>query len=446
MNPLMIYLVQSSVCLGTLYAVYWLFLQRDTFFRINRAFLLFSGVFSALMPFIPFHLLFSEPAASLAILLSPVLITPAGNLQPVAGILPWPGILMVSYLTGVAIFLARFLFQLCQMTRLLARSEVRRAGSLRVVAVDSRYAPFSFFNIVFINEERTTPSGMEAILEHERVHIRQAHTLDLLLSGLLVIVQWFNPFAWFTARELKNIHEYLADDFVIRKFMKPAEYQQMILDETMGVRMNGLVHNFNISQLKKRIVMMTQKRSGNWAAGKIALALPVIMILGLLFSGSSPVSALAGKQNSVQPKNMDVFIAAPDSGEKRMVPDKQPEYPGGHEAMMNFLAGNIKYPETAIKNNVHGKVFVSFGVEKDGSINNVKIIRGIGSGCDEEAARVVKLMPHWKPGELKRKHVATNFVLPIRFALQGDKKENPKEQIRMSPVPGTNLEKEKKSS
>jgi protein TonB len=119
-----------------------------------------------------------------------------------------------------------------------------------------------------------------------------------------------------------------------------------------------------------------------------------------------------------------VAPVVPDS-QVYVVVEKQPSYPGGQDGYRKFLIENIKYPEEALKKGVTGTVFITFVVEKDGSVTHVKVLRGIGSGCDEEALRVVKMMPKWVPGELKGKKVAVQFNLPIRFNLDG-KKEEPK--------------------
>lgn len=99
--------------------------------------------------------------------------------------------------------------------------------------------------------------------------------------------------------------------------------------------------------------------------------------------------------------------------------EEQPGFPGGESALMQYLGNNIKYPQLARESNIQGTVFVTFVVEPDGSISNVKTLRGIGGGCDEEALRVVKSMPRWTPGKQRGKPVRVQFNLPIRFVLQG---------------------------
>lgn len=98
--------------------------------------------------------------------------------------------------------------------------------------------------------------------------------------------------------------------------------------------------------------------------------------------------------------------------------EDQPEYPGGDEARIKFIANNIEYPEIAKESGVQGTVYLTFVVEKDGSISNVRVLRGIGAGCDEEAIRVVKNMPNWKPGKQRGRSVRAQFNMPIKFILQ----------------------------
>lgn len=109
--------------------------------------------------------------------------------------------------------------------------------------------------------------------------------------------------------------------------------------------------------------------------------------------------------------------SAPDPNEPLTVVEEMPEFPGGQEAMMKYLSGQLKYPEEAVENGVQGAVFVTFVVERDGRISEVKVLRGIGAGCDEESERVVKGMPNWKPGKQNGKLVRTRYNLPIRFKL-----------------------------
>ena len=107
-----------------------------------------------------------------------------------------------------------------------------------------------------------------------------------------------------------------------------------------------------------------------------------------------------------------------------VVVEKSPEFPGGDDSLYAFIGRNIKYPEAAKKNKIEGRVFVTFVIEKDGQVSSAKILRDIGSGCGEEALRVVNSMPKWKPGTQRGNPVRVQFNLPIMFQLEKSKTES----------------------
>jgi len=108
-----------------------------------------------------------------------------------------------------------------------------------------------------------------------------------------------------------------------------------------------------------------------------------------------------------------------DETEIFIVVEESPGYPGGDEARMRFLRDNIRYPAIARESGIQGTVFIQFVVERDGSITDVRVVRGIGGGCDEEAVRVVQMMPRWTPGKQRNRAVRVQFMMPIRFTLSG---------------------------
>jgi TonB family protein len=443
MNALLIYLAEVSACFAMLFAVYWFFLKRETFFQVNRFYLLAAVLLSGLIPLIPFRWSPGASSAPIMVMLEPVMITPERVVETFRNHLQWMEVAVVVYLTGVILFVLRFGLQLFQLARITRRSGIRHAHGERVVFVDRGYSPFSFFNLVFINEAVVPAAMLPTILEHERVHIRQHHTADMIVIELAILLQWFNPLIWIAGREMKTIHEYLADEGVLQNGISRPLYQQMILDETMGIQVNNLTNNFNVSLVKKRIAMMTKSKSGMWARGKILLALPVLLVTGILLTAGAPDPftgpVVPGGSENIQAdldpqpelvfqdkqKQQTQIKYAPVDTTKLTytVVEKMPSYTGGQEAMIQYLVANIQYPPAAKANKVQGTVFVTFVVEPDGTVTNVKILRGIGSGCDEEAQRVVKMMPKWNPGEQKGKPVRVQFNLPIKFKLDADKKE-----------------------
>ena len=194
---------------------------------------------------------------------------------------------------------------------------------------------------------------------------------------------------------------------------------------------------------------MTKKKSRAWAGSKMLIALPALLALFFTlntrsFSNSmalskadSPVTLTKATSPAPPPAPAPLVQEKKEkqkagSGNRKdteghfTVVEKMPVFPGGEEARARFMVDNIKYPAAAMKNGVQGKVFVSFLVKADGSVTDVKVLRGIGSGCDEEAMRVVKMMPKWQPGESKGKPVDVIFNIPVKFVLDSDKKDKPK--------------------
>lgn len=190
--------------------------------------------------------------------------------------------------------------------------------------------------------------------------------------------------------------------------------------------------------------MMTKPKSKTWAKGKVLIALPVLLMLLFMITARSfstsidkfvpekliLTPALSVNEPVIQDKAKQKteikYVAVDTSKSVHKSVEKMPSFCGSDDALIKFLVENLKYPEAAKKNNIQGKVFVNFIVRADGSVTDVKVMKGIGGGCDEEAVRVVKLMPKWTPGMNKGKAVDVAYVLPIKFALEADKKTETK--------------------
>lgn len=463
MNHLSQYLIQSSACLAALYLVYWLFLRRETFFSVNRFFLVTAALLSMVIPLVRFSLYDLGPVRSVVIYLDPVIITPEKIGQVTSGYGNLVQTAWIIYITGVVIFMARFLFQIGQLIYIAKRHEVSRGDGINLVLVDQSCSPFSFFHYVFVNRRQDQDDEISTIIRHERIHVLQWHSADMIIMELLIIVQWFNPFAWFIGRSIKTVHEFLADEGVLKNGFNATDYQELLLTRASGIQVNNLTNNFNVSLLKKRIIMMTKTRSTVWARWKIMLALPAFMAVLFLFSTSSFSRIMAqqvsqnsgneqvkvtlakadvqstgqqtGQTEKKSEKKQQVIYTAPvkpdnksgeDGGPVFSTVEKQPSFSGGQEGLVKFLSENIKYPALAMKNKVEGTVFVTFVVKADGSVASVKVLRGIGSGCDEESVRVVSMMPKWNPGTTKGEAVNVQFNLPIKFKLDAKKEKEEK--------------------
>lgn len=432
MSDIISTILQSSLCLAVLFLIYYLFLRRDTFFTTNRIYLLLAMVFSAVIPFINFPQLFPQNNPVYHVLLDPVIIS-GENVQ--AGITKHRDIfqiILTIYLTGVVIFSIRFLYQLFQLLFLVKRFGITNKQGMRFVFTDKNFSPFSFFNLVFFNQADIESMDAKKIIAHERIHIKQWHSLDLMLLEIITIFQWFNPFIWLYRHAIKTLHEYLADEGVLHSGVDINVYSALLFSQSTGIQINDLTNNFSKSLLKRRFMMMNKTKTTTIARLKLMLALPLALSMMLLIS-YSPNAMAQEEENKVPPpppKQIKVVEKSigdqdPAAYEEEViftVVEDMPEYPGGKDAFYAYIGNNIRYPVKAKENGTSGTVYITYVVEKDGSISNVSVLRGIGDGCDEEGVRVVKGMPNWKPGKQRGKAVRVQYNLPIKFNLDGDKK------------------------
>ncbi len=179
---------------------------------------------------------------------------------------------------------ARFGFQLWQIFRTIKTSATQSGRDFQYVFTHKNIQPFSFFKYIFLNKDRLPPQNMTRILAHERVHIKQYHSMDILLMELVTILQWFNPFVWPYKISLKETHEYLADGAVIAQGCSAAGYQLLIIEQHVGGRLVELANNFHHSQIKRRITMMTKIKSKGTAKLKLLLILPLAALLVLVLA------------------------------------------------------------------------------------------------------------------------------------------------------------------
>lgn len=426
----MLYLLQVNVGLILFYALYKLVCTRDTFFRSRRFILIVSLVLPFILPFIDVRewlesrdrmimLTHFDYSAVLPEIVVGSEAAETGNRVFVLS--EWIGYL---YLAGVLVLLVRLAVQAFSLYRLIVRMPEKEINGVRVKCLnDPSGGPFSFFGSIFMNPAAVKEDEISEILTHEMAHVKQHHSVDVLLAEMVSICCWMNPFAWLLKREVRLNLEFLADRKVMEAGFATKSYQYHLL----GLAYNhkyGLSNNFNFSHLKQRIIMMNKKKSN--AAGHIKYALFVLPAFALLVAGNISCSQDASqtedaKEEVVAPVSPEAKEAPADSTAKEevfMVAEQMPEFPGGMKEMLKFLQENVKYPENAMRNNVQGRVIVQFVIEKDGTPTEFKVLRSVDPDLDAEALRVMKAMPKWKPGMQKGQVVRVKFTVPVSFTLQ----------------------------
>lgn len=425
MNDLLTYFIQSGLNLAILFGIFWIFLNRDTFYQINRYYLLGSLVISLVFPLIKIPL--GSGSASYIYMLKPIVIAPQVVAEQMNQRISAGNLVMMIYLAGSVFFLTRFAHQLIRFAFLINQYGVTRYRGLKLVIMDQDYVPFSLFNLVFIQRDLFKNPDFEKIIEHERTHVKEYHSLDLIIVELFIILQWFNPFIWMTRKSLKSIHEYIADRGVLSKGYPARDYQQLLLNQTFGTRFITLSNNFNQSLIKKRFIMMSKQRTKGMSMLKLVIIIPAAAVLSILFTISYSGTLLGSPDvpaaiEVLQPET--IVVAAPQEEPVFTVVEQMPKYPGGEDALVKYLSENIKYPENARKKGIQGTVFVTFVVEKDGKVSNARVLRGVDTELDKEALRVVSEMPKWFPGKEGGKPVKVQYNLPIAYKLDAGKKES----------------------
>jgi|LFRM01.1.fsa_nt_gb TonB family protein len=420
MHPLIIYLIQVNLALVLFYLLYAFLFKRDTFLHLRRFYFISSIAFSLLYPLLVvpglsdvFNFMKDEPKAVEAAVFfeAPTMQMVLEQPEEVDNSfsIPWKQVITVVYIAGTLFFISRFLWQLISIFRMRVKSKKVSVSGVEVYDLKTDITPFSFFGMVFINTEKHSEEELNQIIIHEQTHVKGKHSLDIMLIEVLLLVSWCNPFVWIFKREMAMNLEYLADKGVLREGVDSREYQYHLLRLTYHETAVQIVNNFNVSQLKQRIMMMNKTKSSSLKLAKYLLMLPMFFVL----IAANSVYAGENEQNVNEPPPVKKEVTE----EIFVVVEQQPEYPGGVEPMKKFLADSVRYPVIAKENGIQGRVIVNFVVNKDGSIDDVNIVRGVDPSIDAEAVRVIESMPKWKPGKQRGKEVDVRFTLPVVFRL-----------------------------
>lgn len=271
------YILQVNVALAVFYLLYRLLFSPDTFFGIRRFFLLTMLFLAFTYPLVPLSGWLEEQVPLQAIILNyaDFLTVTAIPERVEPPLLTVENICLALWLSGGTLLLARMLMQLGSVCRLAVRGLRVSRNGLKLIVLQKETAPFSFFGWIFINPDHHPEKELQEIVTHERAHVNQYHSLDVLAGELLSILFWFNPAVWFIRYEIRQNLEFLADKDVVSSGYNRKNYQYHLLRLTYQSAAAQIVNNFNVSQLKKRITMMNKKRTSRLALIKYALLLPV---------------------------------------------------------------------------------------------------------------------------------------------------------------------------
>ena len=579
MNETVLYSIQTILSAGVFIIIYRLFVRNSNAYNWNRFYLLSTMILSLFLPHINISSWFmlDKPLllhAPQILLNAPQLeISPALTyvpLQQAQHIFTLSDLILSSYWVIAAFLFLRFGWGILRIFELAKSYDYRKSGNLKLYPIQ-RKTTFSFFNYIFIQPEHWEKPSLEYIIRHEEAHVKNLHSLDNLLTEIILVFGWFNPFYYVYRSDLHLLHECQADQSVINSGCDKTTYHQLLMDEVTGNLTYIIVNQFSYSLIKRRFKMISKNKQSRLAGFRILLAIPTAFALLMLFSftslaktssiiksnilqptinavqksfdklqksttvkidadtlktlsqkpelpkidqsfllktaesidkffpggfakwsgffknnfkypkdevngGSQGIAAVSfivsetgtfespsiygnGSMNgttvseackkeavrvvSMMPKMepilkdgkpqrvmfiLPVFLgsliphtvleSATYSEAPLPYAEKQPEFKGGYDEMLNYIAKNMHYPDAAVKEGTQGTVFVKFVVDKTGKLTNIEVERGIGSGCDEEAQRIIQSMPNWNPGLKGGNLVNVIDKVPIRFKLK----------------------------
>ncbi len=292
MNNYIIYLGKVSILQALFYAFYSLIFKKNTSFALQRFYLLCSMTLPFVIPLITLQSGWNvihvpvKPVFSIDYNEIPFSGSQSGSLSENYTVI-FSGLVLLLYFSGFFLLLYNFLRSAVKLARYAKYDTSYRRDRLKIVTTSEITHPFSFFNRVLFNPSAYTFREIHHILVHEQLHARQFHTVDLILAGIIHIVCWFNPVIILYKRSLTEVHEFLADENVLRSGINPVEYQQLILKHACSNHIVNFTSSFNVSLTKKRIIMMTIHKKTGTVNLKFLLVVPLVFLCILIFSGST---------------------------------------------------------------------------------------------------------------------------------------------------------------
>ena len=449
MMDFLLYDGKVALALLVFYLFYRFLLKKETFHRFNRVVLVGTAVLSFLLPLciITIH----KPIEVAPVVPEPAIVAtevPAQELVPlVEPAVPWwPTALTLLFWAGVAFVLARVTLSILSIVRIIRRGRlVREEDGCKIIVTERDIDPFSWMQyIVLSGKDWEAPH--ESILAHEKAHIGLGHSLEVLLVDILSALQWFNPAIWMLRADLQELHEYEADDAVLRAGTNIKEYQYLLIRKAVSKSGYSVANSFNHSILKNRITMMSKSKSPLSRGLRVLYLIPLTCIgLGMqartiyvapdkdnekILSERLSGTARTGvfqKNQAVLPeivvvKYADASVKPEDINHGASLEDLQisdvleaDTAPVCSENFAMWLNTKLFYPQGCLHD---GTVLVRFTVNKNGKVSDVNVMNGICEELDNAVVKLIEKSPVWTPATRKGKKVAVQLVQPVIFAIR----------------------------
>ena len=421
-------ILKWSIGVFVVWGLWFLFLRRINQFVATRLFITLGLLLSVFLPILaPWLTSITIPSAASFPLISNVFL-PEITFSASISESDYNPITVIIVIAGIvsSLFLVRFTLNLLRILSLSKTGKKIKENNITLVEHSKDIPPFSFFNLCFINPNKIPTDKANLIIAHEVAHKKHLHSVDQIFIELFGVIQWFNPFYWILKKTLIEIHEFQADEVVIKESAETHTYMDSIVSIAFSGIALSLGNNFNKSLTLKRLAMMNTKKVKRFAIPatllSFALAFSLLFIISCEKSDTQEVFEDETILTATKTQGAEGKSQVVSTDEVFVVVENMPKFMGdnskSHDKFRSFIAENLVYPEIALENGIQGRVFVSFIVEVDGSVSNVKIVRGVDPSLDQEAVRVVESSPRWEPGTQKGTKVRVTFTFPISFSLK----------------------------
>ena len=460
MPAFLLYEVKVAVVLALFYMFYRLLLRKETFHRLNRVVLVGTAVLAFLLPVCiitvhrPMELVqavesaFTEAEEPVALELAPA-VEASGPWWPVAlAALFWAGVAFVVIRVGVSIL---------SIYKIILEGEVKgREDGCYIIVTDREIDPFSWMKYIVLSRQ-DWEEPHESILAHEKAHIAYGHSAELLVVDLLSAFQWFNPAIWMLRADLQELHEYEADDAVLRAGANLKEYQYLLIRKAVSKSGYSVANSFNHSILKNRITMMSKSRSPLRRGLRVLYLLPLVCLgIGLqartvyvpVDKDSENIPAeekfeyVLNKVTVV--KYAPASVKAEDVIHVNKVGDIQlsagknfDTAPVCSENFAQWLTGHLAYPTDCLYD---GTLVAMFVVGEDGKVGNVEIMNSLCEQLDKLVVDLIKKSPAWTPAMKDGKPVATVLFQPVSFMIRVSNQTAQSSTINLKILPDGKVE------
>lgn len=448
------------LCSSLLLAGYYLFLQKEKMYGFNRFYLLFSLVFSYTVPFISIQSETSKPSNRLQ--------TTIEATQQIIDITPkqesfnWINLIWIIYGTVTLIFLIRTILSYLKIKNLNGEKMIYQ--NQNIIITNEPISPFSFWNTIYLGKNYLIDNKIDSrIFLHEKSHLEQKHSIDIIIVEIIKIITWFNPAVYFYKKAIITNHEFLADESVLKNDFTIKDYQNLILEEIISSQNYNLTHTFNFKNTKKRFIMMNAKKSKITNLKKV-ISIPVLLIAFGLFvqktyatpmekmiektqeTISEPVKKQIAESNepitdvvkneSLNPESgiteqlsenmIDEGVIQdtirPKEGKNMATKDEAtllPQYPGGINEMRNKMAKAFDASKMNLGKETY-RTEINYTVLEDGNIADVKA-SGNNESFNAEAVNSFRKANEnivWKPAEKDGKPIRYSMRIPLMMSFQ----------------------------